>query len=119
MTTATALYDGDCQFCNKWICFVKSKLQKNEISFLPFNSRKAINIIKDYKIATQDSVVYIKDDVIYLKSRAILKICRQLKFPYNLLYFSTILPTFLLDLCYNFVAKRRLDLNSKEQCCNG
>ena len=27
MTTATVLYDGECQFCNKWICFSKSKLQ--------------------------------------------------------------------------------------------
>ena len=119
MTTAIVLYDGDCPFCNKWICFVKSKLQKNQISFIPFNSSKTINILEDYKIVSQDSVVYIKDDVVYLKSRAVLEICRQLKFPYNLLYFLTILPAFLLDFCYDFAAKRRLNFNSNKQCCNG
>ena len=119
MKTSIILYDGDCQFCNKWICFVKSKLQKNEISFLPFNSSKAIDILKDYKIINQDSVVYIKDDVIYLKSKAVLRICRQLKFPYNLLHFLTILPTFLLDIAYDFIAKRRFRLTNKKQCCNG
>ena len=119
MTTATAIYDGDCQFCNKWICFAKSKLQKNEISFLPLSSSKAINILEDYKIVNQDSVVYIKDDIVCLKSRAVLKICKQLKFPYNLLHFLTILPTFLLDFCYNFAAKRRRTFNSKKQCFNG
>ena len=119
MTTAIVLYDGECQFCNKWVCFVKSKLRKNEISFLPFNSSKAINILEDYKIVNQDSVVYIKDDLVCLKSRAVLKICKQLKFPYNLLYCLTILPTFLLDFCYDFAAKRRLTFNSKKQCCNG
>ena len=119
MKTAIILYDGDCQFCNKWICFVKSKLRKNEISFLPANSSKAINILKDYKITNQDSVVYIKDDVVYLKSRAVLKILRQLKFPYNLLHFLTILPAFLLDFCYDFLAKRRFSFNSTKQCCNG
>ena len=119
MTTTTVLYDGDCQFCNKWICFAKSKLQKNEISFLPLNSSKAIALLEDYKITNQDSVVYIKDDVVCLKSRAVLKICRQLKFPYILLYFLTILPTFLLDFCYNFIAKKRLNFNSHKQCCNG
>ena len=119
MTTATVLYDGDCQFCNKWICFVKSKLQKKKMSFLTLNSSKSINILEDYKITNQDSVVYIKDDVVYLKSRVVLKICRQLKFPYNLLHFLTILPTLLLDFCYNFVAKRRLNFNSNKQCCNG
>ena len=119
MKKAIVLYDGECQFCNKWIYFAKSKLQKNEISFLSFNSSKAINILKDYKIVNQDSVVYLKDSVVYLKSRAVLKICKQLKFPYNLLHFLTILPTSLLDLCYDFIAKRRLTFNSKKQCCNG
>ena len=119
MTTATVLYDGECQFCNKWICFVKSKLKKNEISFLPLSSSKAINLLEDYKITNQDSIVYIKDDVVCLKSRAVLKICRQLKFPYNLLYLLTILPNFLLDFCYDFVAKRRLNFNLNKQCCNG
>ena len=119
MTTAIVLYDGKCQFCNKWVCFVKSKLQKNEISFLPFNSSKAITILEDYKIENKDSVIYIKDDVVCLKSRAVLKICRPLKFPYNLLRFFTILPTFLLDFCYDFIAKRRFTFNSKKQCCNG
>jgi len=119
MTTANVLYDGECQFCNKWICFAKSKLQKNKISFLPFNSSKAINIFKNYKITNQDSVVYIKDDLVYLKSRAVLKICKELKFPYNLLHFLTILPAFLLDFRYSFVAKRRLTFNSNKQCCNG
>ena len=119
MTTAIVLYDGECQFCNKWICFVKSKLQKNEISFLPLSSSKAINILEDYKIVNQDSVVYIKNSVVCLKSRAVLKICKQLKCPYNLLYFLTILPAFLLDFCYIFIVKRRLTFNSKKQCCNG
>ena len=119
MTTATVLYDGECQFCKKWICFAKSKLQKNEISFLQLNSSKAINLLEDYKIVNQDSVVYIKDSVVCLKSRAVLRICRQLKFPYNLLHFLTILPTFLVDFCYDFIAKRRFGFNSKKQCCNG
>ena len=119
MTTAIVLYDGECQFCNKWVCFVKSKLRKNEISFLPFNSSKAIKILEDYKIVNQDSVVYIKDDLVCLKSRAVLKICKELKLPYNLFQSLTILPTFLLDFCYDFIAKRRLTFNSKKQCCNG
>ena len=119
MKTVIVLYDGECQFCNKWVCFVKSKLQKNEISFLPFNSSKAINILKDHKITNQDSVVYIKDNVVYLKSRAFLKIFRQLKFPYNLFQSLTILPNSLLDFCYDLIAKRRFIFNSKKQCCNG
>ena len=119
MNESIVLYDGECNFCNKWVCFAKNNLKKNDISFLPFTSTKAINILNNYKIINQNSVVYIKEDVVSLKSRAVLKIFRQLKLPYNLLYFLNILPSFLLDLCYDFIAKRRLNFNSKKQCCNG
>ena len=119
MKIATVLYDGECNFCNQWVCFVKSKLKKNAISFLPFNSSKAINIMENYKIVNQESVVYIKNDVVSLKSKAVLRICRQLKFPYNLFHFATILPDFLLNFAYDFIAKRRFKLTQKRQCCNG
>ena len=119
MTTTIVLYDGDCNFCNKWISFTKSKLQKNEISFISLNSSKAITILDDYKIRNQDSVVYIKDNIVFFKSSAVLKICKQLQFPYNLLYFFTIFPAFLLDFFYDIIAKRRFKLTPKKQCCNG
>ena len=119
MKIAIVLYDGDCNFCNKWVCFTSSKLQKNEISFIPFNSIKGLEKIEKFQIKNQNSVAYIHDDIVFFKSRAVLKICRQLKFPYNQLYFLTISPTFLLDFCYDFIAKRRLKLTPKKQCCNG
>jgi len=118
MTTAKVLYDGDCQFCNKWICFVKSKLQNNEISFIPFNSIEGIETIEKFQIKNQNSVAYIYDDIVVFKSSAVLKICKQLQFPYNLLQFSKIIPNFLLNFVYDFIAKRRLKLTSKKQCCN-
>ena len=119
MKIAIVLYDGECNFCNTWICFAKSKLQNNKISFIPFNSIEGMKIIKEFEIKNQNSVTYIKDDIIFFKSRAVLKICKQLQFPYNLLHFSKITPTFLLDFGYDFIAKRRLKLTPKKKCCNG
>ena len=118
MKIAIVLYDGDCNFCNKWVCFTSSKLQKNEISFIPFNSVKGLEKIVKFHIKNQNSVAYIHDDIVFFKSRAVLKICKQLQFPYNLLQFSKIIPNFLLDFVYDFIAKRRLKLTSKKQCCN-
>jgi predicted DCC family thiol-disulfide oxidoreductase YuxK len=119
MKIAIVLYDGDCNFCNKWVSFTKSKLQKNEISFIPFNSIKGLEEIEKFQIKNQNSVSYIYDDIVFFKSRAVLKICKQLQFPYNLLYFFTIFPAFLLDFFYDIIAKRRFKLTPKKQCCNG
>tara|TARA_B110000211_G_C13690174_1_gene382738 strand:- start:56 stop:415 length:360 start_codon:yes stop_codon:yes gene_type:complete len=119
MTIAIVLYDGDCNFCNKWVNFAKNKLHNNEISFIPFNSIEGMKIIEKFQIKNQNSVAYIKNDIVFFKSRAVLKICKQLKFPYNLLHFSKIIPTFLLDFVYDFIARRRLKLTSKQQCFHG
>ena len=119
MKTAIVLYDGDCNFCNKWISFTKNKLQKIDMSFIPFNSIEGVKIIEKFQIKNQNSVAYIKNNTVFFKSIAVLKICKQLKFPYNLLHFSKIIPTFLLDFAYDFIAKRRIKLTSKKQCCNG
>ena len=118
MTIAIVLYDGECNFCNKWVNFSKSKLKKNEISFIPFNSIEGEKTIEKFKLKNQNSVAYIQNDIVFLKSRAVLKICKQLKFPYHLLQFSKIIPAFLLNFAYDFIAKRRLKLTSEKQFCN-
>ena len=119
MIKTNALYDGDCNFCNKCVSFAKSKLQINEISFIPFNSTEGRETIEKFQIKNLNSVAYIYDDIVVFKSKAVFKICKQLQFPYNLLHFLTVLPTFLLDFAYDFIAKRRLKLTPKKQCCNG
>jgi predicted DCC family thiol-disulfide oxidoreductase YuxK len=118
MKMSIVIYDGECQFCNKLICFVKNKLKRKEMLFLPYSSKEARDIIADYKI-NKDSIAYIKDEIVYFKSKAVLKICRQLKLPYYLAHFLKVLPTFLLDSCYDFVAKNRYRLTNKKKCCNG
>lgn len=118
MKIAIVLFDGECNFCNTWISFLKSKLHKNEISFIAFKSIEGIKTIGKYQLKNQNSVAYIQNDIVFFKSCAVLKICKQLRFPYNLFYFSKIIPTLILDFAYDFIAKRRLKLTSKKQCCN-
>ena len=113
------LYDGDCNFCNNWVYFIKRKLKKNKISFIPFNSFKGIEIVEKLEIKNQNSVVYIENEIIFFKSKAVFKICKQLELPYSLIYVFKILPDFLLNYGYDFIAKRRLKLTSKKKCCNG
>jgi predicted DCC family thiol-disulfide oxidoreductase YuxK len=55
MNITTVLYDGECQFCKKWVHFAQSKLQDKKISFIPFNSVECIKIEQELKIGNQDS----------------------------------------------------------------
>ena len=113
------LYDGDCNFCNKWIRFTKREFKNKEITFHRLKSIESIDILNNYEIIDQDSVVYIHDNIVSVKSKAVLAICKQLKTPYNLFHHLSIVPDFILDFCYDFIAKRRFNINSNKKCCNG
>ena len=118
MKESIVLYDGECPFCNNWICFLKTKLKNQDTEFITLDSNKAIQLLKDFKIENEDSVIYINGDIFYLKSRAVLKIFSQLGYPHRLLKHLNILPIFLLDYWYDFIAKRRLRFNQRKQCCS-
>jgi len=119
MIESIVIYDGECQFCNNLINFVKSKSTKQKISFIALKSSSAIKILKNLKIENEDSVIYIKNNTFCIKSRAVLKICSQLKYPYNQLKYLSFIPDKILNYCYDFIAKRRLNFNTTKKCCNG
>ena len=112
------LYDSDCNFCNNWIAFLKNRLANKEMLFTPNKSSEAERLFGHFKITNKDSVVYINDDIFYIKSSAVLKICSQLKYPYNIIQYIAILPTPILDFIYELVAKKRNFINNKKKCCN-
>lgn len=113
------LYDGNCRFCLNCISFVKKNIQNNKILFYPQKSKEANDIMTILSIKNIDSVIYISDKEIFLKSEALLKISKKLKFPYYLLNIFNFFPQILLDNFYNFIAKRRYYFYKKENCCNG
>lgn len=119
MKNNVILYDGNCKFCIKCISFVKKNIQSDTILFYPQESKEAIDIKTILTIKNVNSVIYISDKEIFLKSEAILKISKKLKFPYYLLYVFNFFPKILLDIFYNFIAKRRYFFNKKQKCCNG
>ena len=119
MKNDVIIYDGNCKFCLKCISFIKKNIQNNKIFFYPQKSKKAIDIMTILSIKNIDSVIYISGKVIFLKSEALFKISKQLKFPYYLLNIFNLLPKILLDNFYNFIAKRRYYFYKNKNCCNG
>ena len=102
------LYDGDCPFCSNLAHKISSLIEDSDILFFPFNSFEGSQLISKYEIKNINSVIYIDNqEKIFLQARALLIICRFMKFPYNFLYIFNILPNYFLNLVYNFIAKNR------------
>lgn len=63
-----------------------------------------------------DTVVLIKNNRVYIKSNAALEIVKELKGLWFLLYGFKIIPVFIRDWIYDFVAKYRYKWFGQQLC---
>jgi len=114
------LFDGVCNFCNSAINFVIKKDKKALIQFAPLQSEKGRLYFRQYNLPAEEemkSFVFIEDDKVYTRSTAALRVCRHLKGLWPLLFGFIIVPKFIRDGIYNFIAKNRYKwFGVRDQC---
>ncbi len=107
-------YDGECGFCNKSVQLVLNNEKTHEIKFAALQSDFAINFFKDQNLLKADmSTFYFwNEEKMFQKSRGALKVLSFLKFPWSLLKIGYLIPNYLRDKMYDFIAKRRTKLST-------
>lgn len=114
------LFDGICNLCNSSVQYV-IKHDKNDVFFFaPLQSETGQKIINHYNIDTSkiDSILlYSIESGLTCKSTAALKIASKLGFPRNLLTVFIIVPTFIRNWVYDYIAKNRYKWFGKREEC--
>ncbi|MGB5419482.1 thiol-disulfide oxidoreductase DCC family protein [Algibacter sp.] len=114
------LFDGVCNLCNTSVLFVIKRDQKNRFLFAPLQSDAGKQIIKAFNIDTSqvDSIILFNPEKgIHYKSTAALKIASQLSFPTNLIAIFLIVPNFIRNWVYGYIAKNRYKWYGKKEAC--
>ncbi|WP_053969934.1 thiol-disulfide oxidoreductase DCC family protein [Mangrovimonas sp. ST2L15] len=114
------LFDGVCNLCDSSIQFIIKHDKHNTFLFTPLQSELSQSIIEQFGIDTQkiDSIIlFRKNEGVFYKSTAALKIASKLKFPINILASFIILPKFIRDTVYDFIAKNRYTWFGKKESC--
>ncbi len=104
------LFDGVCNLCNSLVQYAIRHDKNNLFLFTTLQSNIGQNIIEHYNIDTSkiDSILlYTPEKGIQYKSTAALKVAWQLRFPINLLAIFLIVPNFIRNWVYDFIAKNR------------
>ena len=103
------LFDGVCNLCNSSVNWIIDHDPAGKFSFAALQSDYGSARMRDFGAdpAVLDSVVLIQNGKLYKKSRAALEVARQMKGLYPALYVFRLIPPFLRDLIYNWVAKNR------------
>jgi len=106
------LFDGICNLCNASVRFISKHDKNSKIQFASLQSEKAIELLKNSAFNNENlnSIVFIADQKIFLKSDAAIEIAKLLNgLPRYLQYFRFI-PRPIRDFIYDLIAKNRYRL---------
>ncbi|MGE7776047.1 thiol-disulfide oxidoreductase DCC family protein [Chitinophaga sp. NPDC101104] len=116
---AVILFDGVCRFCNGSVNFVIRHDRADRFRFAPLQSDAGQSLLQAHGIDARetDSFVLIRDGKSWVKSSAALRVARGLGFPWNLLWAFIIVPRFLRDAVYDWIARNRYRWFGKMDVC--
>lgn len=113
------LFDGTCNFCNGAVNFVIRRDKGSVIKFAPLQSSQGQELLKQYQLPTDDlsSFIFIEAGKSHNQSTAALKVCRYLFGLWPLCYGFIIVPGFIRDGLYNWIAKNRYKWFGRQETC--
>jgi predicted DCC family thiol-disulfide oxidoreductase YuxK len=112
------LFDGVCNLCNGFVQFVIKNDKQKLFKFGSLQSENSKSILLNLGVEQNlKTVILIDDGVAYFKSDAALKIMKQLQFPFKILYIFIIVPRFIRNWVYDFIAKYRYKFFGKKDTC--
>lgn len=109
MTEKIIFYDGDCGLCNRSVQFVLKHERSTQIRFSALQSGFAQRFFREHQFPPPDmsTFYFYAGNRLYQKSTAAFKVIPYLKWYLQPLRVVALLPVFLTDPVYNFIAKRR------------
>jgi predicted DCC family thiol-disulfide oxidoreductase YuxK len=113
------LFDGVCNLCNRSVQFVIQRDAHHRFSFASLQSDFGQRQLRQMGLppGARHSVLLIKDTRLFEKSDAALEIARYLSGGWPLLYAGKLVPRFLRDGLYDWVARHRYRWFGKREEC--
>ncbi|UZR93334.1 thiol-disulfide oxidoreductase DCC family protein [Chondrinema litorale] len=112
------LFDGVCNLCNGSVNFIIDHDKKNRFKFTSLQSETGQKLLETHNLNLElESIILIENEKTYQKSDAALQISKKLNFPVPMLYIAIIIPRFLRDHIYNYIAKNRYKWFGKSDSC--
>ena len=99
--------------------FIIRQDREKKFMFAPLQSQTGQEFLRRYKLPQQDfdSFVLIDGDKAWLRSTASLQVLKKLPFYWKWTQVFWIVPAFLRDAVYNFIARNRYKWFGKKETC--
>lgn len=119
MKKKIVLFDGVCNLCNKAVTFIIEHDKNDQFRFAALQSDVGKELLATHEIDPEaiDSIILIKNKKAFIKASAALRIAKDLDGPISSLYIFIILPKFLTNYIYDFIARNRYNWFGRKNHC--
>ena len=119
MDNPVILFDGVCNLCNGAINFVLRHDKKGIFRFASLQSEAGQQLLAAYGLDARElnSFFLVENGKVYKKSAAALRVMNHFSWYWKELQILRIVPYFLRDAIYDFVAHNRYKWFGKRQEC--
>lgn len=117
--SAIVLFDGVCHLCHSTVQFILLRDRQAYFQFAALQSETGQRLLREQGLEGKglDSVVLIENGKAHTHSGAALRIVRRLPGAWKLLYGFIIIPPFIRNFVYNWIARNRYRWFGKEESC--
>jgi len=113
------LFDGICNLCTCSVIFILQRDPHARFKFASLQSPAGARLLRSCGLPQDlsESIIYIEDGHPYTKSTAAPRIVRNLSSAWPLLYVARLVPAWIRDGIYNWVARNRYAIFGKRDAC--
>jgi predicted DCC family thiol-disulfide oxidoreductase YuxK len=113
------LFDGVCNLCNRAVQFIIPRDPNRYFYYAAMQSDAGNQLLNQYHLSTKEinTVILIQNGKLYTKSTAALLVVRKLPGLWSILAIFIVIPRFLRDPIYDWVARNRYKwFGQKTEC---
>ena len=113
------LFDGVCNLCSNSVQFIIRHDKKNQFLFGSLQGKAGQEYLKKFNLPEDsfNSFMLVENDKLYTRSSGALRMLKYIGNGWQLLYGFIIVPKFIRDGVYNFIAKNRYKWFGKKDAC--
>jgi predicted DCC family thiol-disulfide oxidoreductase YuxK len=92
--------------------------KKAKLRFAPLQSATGLKLREDFNVpVSADTIVFIDDGKAYTYAKAAIRVCMYLDWPAKMLYAFIIVPSFISQPFYKWIARNRYKWFGKKDVC--
>lgn len=119
LSKSIIIFDGYCNLCSNSVVFILKNDKKDNFRFTSLQSKysQSLTEIEKNKSKIPDSIILLENGNIYTQSSAALRIAKKLRWPFPLAYALIVVPPFIRNAIYRYIARNRYKWFGKRNTC--